>query len=51
LFLAFWYAQAGLIFLLLGMETKGRSIEQIDAQLMSGARHPESGAAVKAAAG
>jgi len=51
LFLAFWYAQAGLVFLLLGMETKGRSIEQIDAQLMSGARHPESGAVVKAAAG
>ncbi|HLY46496.1 MAG TPA: MFS transporter [Stellaceae bacterium] len=29
LFLAFWYAQAGLVFLLVGFETKGRSIEEI----------------------
>jgi MFS transporter, putative metabolite:H+ symporter len=29
LFLSFWYAQAALAFLLLGVETKGRSIEQI----------------------
>jgi MFS transporter, putative metabolite:H+ symporter len=33
LFLAFWYAQAVLAFWLLGIETKGRSIEQIDAAL------------------
>ena len=33
LFLAFWYAQAGLVFLLLGFETKGRSIEDIDSAL------------------
>ena len=33
LFLAFWYGQAGLMFLLLGFETKGRSIEEINAAL------------------
>jgi hypothetical protein len=33
------------------METKGRSIEQIDAQLTSGARRGETGAVVKAVAG
>jgi putative MFS transporter len=33
LFLAFWYAQAGLMFLLLGFETKGRSIEEISSTL------------------
>jgi putative MFS transporter len=29
LFLAFWYGQAGLVFAFLGIETKGRSIEEI----------------------
>jgi MFS transporter, putative metabolite:H+ symporter len=29
LFLSYWYAQAALAFLLLGIETKGRSIEEI----------------------
>ena len=33
LFLAFWYAQAAVAFWLLGFETKGRSIEEIDAAL------------------
>jgi MFS transporter, putative metabolite:H+ symporter len=33
LFLAFWYGQAGLVFLLLGIETKGRSIEDISSSL------------------
>jgi len=37
LFLAFWYAQAAIAFLVLGFETKGVSIEEIDARL-SGAR-------------
>ncbi|HEX6441009.1 MAG TPA: MFS transporter [Stellaceae bacterium] len=33
LFLAFWYGQAALMFLILGFETKGRSIEEIDRSL------------------
>jgi putative MFS transporter len=33
LFLAFCYGQAGLMFLLLGFETRGRSIEEIDRSL------------------
>jgi hypothetical protein len=33
LFLAFWYGQAALMFLLLGFETKGRSIEEINRAL------------------
>ena len=33
LFLAFWYAQAAVAFLVLGFETKGVSIEEIDARL------------------
>ena len=33
LFLAFWYAQAAIAFLVLGFETKGVSIEEIDARL------------------
>ena len=33
LFLAFWYGQAALVFLFIGFETKGRSIEEIDASL------------------
>jgi putative MFS transporter len=35
LFLAFWYGQAGLVFLLLADETKGRSIEEINTALDS----------------
>jgi putative MFS transporter len=35
LFLAFWYGQAAVIFLVLGFETKGRSIEEIDRALDS----------------
>lgn len=37
LFLAFWYAQAAIAFLVLGIETKGVSIEEIDNRL-SGTR-------------
>jgi hypothetical protein len=33
LFLAFWYGQAALMFLLLGFENKGRSIEEINRAL------------------
>jgi putative MFS transporter len=33
LFLAFWYVQAALMFLVLGFETKGRSIEEINTAL------------------
>lgn len=33
LFLAFWYGQAGLVFAFLGIETKGRSIEEISSML------------------
>ena len=33
LFLAFWYGQAALMFLMLGFETKGRSIEEINTAL------------------
>jgi putative MFS transporter len=33
LFLAFWYGQAGLVFLFLAEETKGRSIEEISNSL------------------
>jgi hypothetical protein len=33
LFLAFWYGQAALMFLILGFETKGRSIEEISSAL------------------
>src|SRR5215831_5527776 len=33
LFLAFWYGQAGLVFALLGIETRGRSIEEINSAL------------------
>jgi MFS transporter, putative metabolite:H+ symporter len=35
LFLAFWYGQAALMFLILGFETKGRSIEEINNALDS----------------
>jgi putative MFS transporter len=40
LFLAFWYGQAGLVFLLLGIETKGISIEDIDSALSARGRKP-----------
>jgi len=33
LFLAFWYGQAGLVFAFLGIETRGRSIEEINSAL------------------
>src|SRR5258708_12221047 len=33
LFLAFWYGQAGLVFAFLGIQTKGRSIEEISSSL------------------
>ena len=33
LYLAFWYAFAGAAFWLIGIETKGRSIEDIDAAM------------------
>jgi hypothetical protein len=33
LFLAFWAALAAVAFVVLGIETKGRSIEEIDAAL------------------
>jgi len=41
LFLAFWYGQAGLVFALLGMETKGRSIEEIGNALDARAPAPQ----------
>jgi putative MFS transporter len=50
LFLAFWYGQAGLVFLLLGMETKGVSIEQMDDALAARARKPALASASNAAA-
>jgi len=34
IFLAFWAALAAVAFLVLGIETKGRSIEEIDASLI-----------------
>ena len=40
LFLAFWYGQAALMFLILGFETKGRSIEEIDRSLNAPAAAP-----------
>ncbi|HYZ21038.1 MAG TPA: MFS transporter [Rhodopila sp.] len=38
LFLAFWYFQAALAFLVLGIETRGRTINEIGARLDQGAR-------------
>jgi putative MFS transporter len=35
LYLAFWYGQAAVAFWLLGFETKGRSIEDIDSALVN----------------
>jgi putative MFS transporter len=46
LFLAFWYGQAGLVFLLLGIETKGRSIEEIGSTLDARAASPRAASAV-----
>ncbi|HVH78280.1 MAG TPA: MFS transporter, partial [Stellaceae bacterium] len=40
LFLAFWYGQAALVFLFFAIETKGVSIEQMDAQLSGGTTGP-----------
>ena len=40
LFLAFWYAQAALVFWFVGFETKGRSIEEIDSSLNEPAASP-----------
>jgi putative MFS transporter len=40
LFLSFWYAQAGLVFLFLGIETRNVSIEQMDRTLSAGSRKP-----------
>jgi putative MFS transporter len=40
LFLAFWYGQAGLVFALLGIETRGRSIEEINSALDAKASPP-----------
>jgi putative MFS transporter len=50
LFLAFWYGQAALVFLFFGMETKGRSIEEIDAQLAAGRSRAQPSVAVRAGA-
>jgi putative MFS transporter len=33
LYLASWFVLAGAVYLFLGIETKGRSIEQIDSEL------------------
>ncbi len=41
LYLAAWYVVAGGAFLLFGIETKGRSIEQIDAALATSPLYPE----------
>ena len=43
-FLAFWAALAAVAFWLLGIETKGRSIEEIDAALTRPATLPSNGA-------
>jgi len=45
LFLAFWYGQAGLVFAFLGIETRGRSIEEISSTLDAGAPTPRPAAA------
>lgn len=37
LYLGFWYAQAGIVFWFFGTETRGRSIEEIDAEMTAGA--------------
>jgi hypothetical protein len=40
LYLAFWYGQAGIAFWLLGFETRGQRIEEIDAALTKPASCP-----------
>jgi putative MFS transporter len=45
LFLAFWYGQAGLVFALLGFETRGRSLEEINSALDARAPKPRAAAA------
>jgi putative MFS transporter len=50
LFLSFWYGQAGLVFLLFGIETRGRSIEEIDSSLTAGGSQPTLAIARNAAA-
>ncbi|MBV8776703.1 MAG: MFS transporter [Alphaproteobacteria bacterium] len=47
-FLAFWYAQAAISFLVFGIETKGRSIEEIDRSLKAGEAKPALVAATSA---
>jgi MFS transporter, putative metabolite:H+ symporter len=47
LFLAFWYGQAALVFAFLGIETKGRSIEEIGRALDAPAAVPVRGAATQ----
>ena len=42
-YLAFWYVQAAVAFWLLGFETRGRSIEEIDRSLAIPARHASGG--------
>jgi putative MFS transporter len=44
LFLAFWYGQAALVFLFLGIQTKNVSIEQMDSQLSGKAGREPAGA-------
>jgi len=48
LFLAFWYGQAALMFLLVGFETKGRSIEEISTTLDAPPTAPASSVRVPA---
>jgi len=43
LFLAFWYALAATAFWLVGFETKGRSIEEIDQSLAAASAKPSTG--------
>jgi putative MFS transporter len=50
LFLAFWYGQAGLVFLFFAVETRGVSIEDMDRTLAAGGRKPALAVAGNAAA-
>jgi putative MFS transporter len=45
LFLAFWYGQAGLVFLFFAVETRGVSIEDMDSTLAARGRKPSLAAA------
>src|SRR4029077_18888508 len=49
LFLSFWYGQAALVFLFFGIETKGRSIEEINTTLTAGTAAQPGGAPLKVA--